>query len=179
MLLGVGLGIGREGVVRIEPEHAGVIYRRFGNGTDMEETMGAGLFLVAPWNKVFMYDLREQLVGVDVNGLSWEGQPSTVCVTVCFRLQQHRLGEFHKVVGPDYVAKVVNPEVIARCRSMLSEFTPNEFEAIAGERIEMIEREIADKLLSYGIVIEAIQFKGFVSAASSESGEWQTDLSEL
>lgn len=78
-------------------------------------------------------------------------------------------GSFHQHVGLDYVEKLVSPEVIARCRSMLGEFLPNEIEALAGEQIETLGRELADELLRGGIVIGAIQFKGFAFAGNSDS----------
>lgn len=169
LLLGVGVGLGRESVVRIDPEHAGVIYRRFTEGTDVSMTMDEGLHFIAPWSKVFSYDLREQKMERVVTGLSKDGLWFAGKVEVRIRLTRNGLGFLHKSVGPDYAEKVVWPEVTACCRRMLGQFEQNELEAIPNELRQKVEREITDHLLSFGIVITAVRFEETWSAVKSEA----------
>ena len=40
---------------------AGVLYKTFGNGVVTDEPpLGEGFHVIAPWNKVFIYEVRQQ-----------------------------------------------------------------------------------------------------------------------
>ena len=47
--------------ITIGSGEAGVLYKTFSGGVVTEEPpMGEGFHLVAPWNKVFIYEVRQQ-----------------------------------------------------------------------------------------------------------------------
>ena len=47
--------------VTIDSGEAGVLFKTFGNGVVTDEPpMGEGFHIVAPWNKVFVYEVRQQ-----------------------------------------------------------------------------------------------------------------------
>ena len=47
--------------VTIGSGEAGVLYRTFGDGVVTDEPpLGEGFHLVAPWNKVYIYEVRRQ-----------------------------------------------------------------------------------------------------------------------
>ena len=54
--------------ITIDSGYAGVIYKPFSNGVDTKTTYGEGFHLIAPWNKMFKYEVRQQEV---FEKLSW------------------------------------------------------------------------------------------------------------
>ncbi len=47
--------------ITIGPGRAGVLYRTFSGGVVTDKApMGEGFHLVAPWNRVFVYEVRQQ-----------------------------------------------------------------------------------------------------------------------
>ena len=49
--------------VTIDSGEAGVLFKTFGEGVVVNEPpMGEGFHLVAPWNKVYIYEVRQQEV---------------------------------------------------------------------------------------------------------------------
>ena len=47
--------------VTIGSGEAGVLYKTFGDGVVTDEPpLGEGFHIVAPWNKVFIYEVRQQ-----------------------------------------------------------------------------------------------------------------------
>ena len=47
--------------VTVDSGEAGVLFKTFGDGVVVDEPpMGEGFHIVAPWNKVFIYEVRQQ-----------------------------------------------------------------------------------------------------------------------
>ncbi|KYF76307.1 hypothetical protein BE17_52420 [Sorangium cellulosum] len=96
--------------------HSGVLYRYFSGGTDTEHIRPEGLNVIAPWNKVIIYEIRLQQRTLKFDVLSAEGLNLGVQVSVRFRPIQDMLGHLHRDVGPDYFERLINPEIQAHVR---------------------------------------------------------------
>ncbi len=60
--------------ITIGSGEAGVLYKTFGGGVVTEEPpLGEGFHLVAPWNKVYIYEVRQQEVFEKMKVLSSNG----------------------------------------------------------------------------------------------------------
>ncbi|MBT8287866.1 MAG: prohibitin family protein, partial [Flavobacteriaceae bacterium] len=60
--------------VTIESGEAGVLFKTFGDGVVTDEPpMGEGFHIVAPWNKVFVYEVRQQELFEKMKVLSSNG----------------------------------------------------------------------------------------------------------
>ena len=60
--------------VTINSGHAGVLYETFGNGVVTDEPpLGEGFHIIAPWNKVFVYEVRQQELSEKMQVLSSNG----------------------------------------------------------------------------------------------------------
>ncbi|MDD2322685.1 MAG: hypothetical protein PHQ69_03615, partial [Bacteroidales bacterium] len=53
--------------------HGGVIFRTFMGGVDQEKIYGEGLHVIAPWNKMVVYETRQQEIAETMNVLSSNG----------------------------------------------------------------------------------------------------------
>ena len=46
--------------ITIQPGERGVIFRKFSTGLDKENIFKPGFTLIAPWNEMFVYEVKEQ-----------------------------------------------------------------------------------------------------------------------
>lgn len=117
--------------------------------------MSAGRHLIAPWNEVSSYNLEEQRVEREVVGLTQNGNRVQWMVTVGFRPLEQDLGKLHQTIGPDYVERVVWPEVESHCRLIMGKFGQNELRDLPDEALEAMEREIERGLSRCYVRLEA------------------------
>lgn len=109
----------------IDTGQAGVLYRFF-SGTDIENVYTEGLMVVFPWNRVYIYDIREQKLTQSVQVLSFNGLNIEVVFSFRYRPDAAKLPILHQQLGPDYVEKVVNPLLIAAVREVIGNYRPEE-----------------------------------------------------
>ncbi|MEM9822132.1 MAG: SPFH domain-containing protein, partial [Bacteroidota bacterium] len=86
----------------IEPGQAGVIFKRFAGGIDRDDIKGQGFHVIAPWNRMIVYDVRinealEKMVVLSKNGLN-------ITVELSYRYQpiKTKIGYLHEQVGGEY-----------------------------------------------------------------------------
>ncbi len=126
--------------IDITPGHAGVLFRLFGGGTVIDKVYGEGLHVIAPWNVMTIYDVREQMVTRKINVLTERGLPITVTVTIRYQPERDVLGVLQAGIGPNYADKIVMPEVLATLRQLLGTYTV--------EDIYQTKRSLIEKLLT-------------------------------
>jgi regulator of protease activity HflC (stomatin/prohibitin superfamily) len=112
--------------VVIHSGEAGVLYRVFSGGTVTEKVYPEGLQIVAPWNRMFIYNARVQQVPDRFTVLSQDGLAIDLEISIRFRPQFHELGHLHKNIGEEYVDKVVKPEIQSQLRFVVGQYKPEE-----------------------------------------------------
>ncbi len=127
-------------VVNIGPGQAGVIFRPFGGGVDtLTPPLSEGMHLVAPWNKVYVYNIRQQELKETMKVLSQDGLDITLDASVWFQPSVSELGKLHKYRGRNYVEDVLKPAVRSATRTVVGRYTP---EQIYASKREAIQQEI-------------------------------------
>jgi regulator of protease activity HflC (stomatin/prohibitin superfamily) len=96
-----------------------VLYRRFANGTVVDHVHPEGFYFIAPWNILTIYPVRYQVQNHQMEVISNRGLLMKVSLVIRYRPEIEMLGVLHEEVGPDYVKKIVLPEVEAKYRAML------------------------------------------------------------
>lgn len=124
--------------VVVGPGQAGVLYRLFRGGTVTDQVYGEGLQIIAPWNGLFIYNARVQQVPDSFTVLSQDGLEIKVEVSIRFRPQYNELGLLHKNIGPDYVEKVVKPEIQSEFRFVLGQYKPEEIYTSQGFIVQTV-----------------------------------------
>jgi len=128
----------------IETGHAGVLYKTFGDGVDPDqEPLDEGFHLIAPWNDVFVYNVKQQSISDQMNVLSVNGLEVTVNGTVWFKPEYARLGYLHKTKGRNYISDILDPAINAAARSVVGRYTP---EQLYSSKRDVIEKEILEDL---------------------------------
>jgi regulator of protease activity HflC (stomatin/prohibitin superfamily) len=128
-------------VYDIGPGQLGVRWYRFLGGTDTKHTLGEGIHVIAPWDRVYIYDVRLQREERDFDVLSSDGLPMTVRIAWRYQIIPSTLGLLHKFVGPNYNDVMIAPDIAERARDILATNRPQE---IWSQRRPEIEKEILD-----------------------------------
>ncbi len=105
--------------IKVPAGYQGVLYRTFGGGVDENKVIGEGLAIVFPWNTVTQYDSRIQVKKLNLDVLTLDQLQSKVTVTFQYEVNRLTLPLLHKYVGPDYLDKIVIPEVTSITREII------------------------------------------------------------
>jgi len=127
----------------VGPGRVGVLWRA-SNGTQ-SPAYGEGLYYTAPWNDLYVYDLRsmnhdEVLDVIAVNGLGMKLDAS-----VRYHVEPAEVVSLHKEIGPDYYRTILEPVLRSEARRVFGRYTPEE---IYSTKRDLIEREIREGLRS-------------------------------
>ncbi|MDC6388582.1 prohibitin family protein [Maribacter sp. PR1] len=124
--------------VTIGSGEAGVLYKTFGDGVVTDEPpMGEGFHLVAPWNKVFIYEVRQQEVFEKMNVLSSNGLDIKLDASAWFQPKYDELGKLHQEKGEDYIQRVLLPTIRSAARSVVGRYTPEQLYSSKRDAIQM------------------------------------------
>jgi prohibitin 2 len=104
--------------VSIYAGQVGVLWRRFG-GTVVEHVYGEGLHLVLPFNIMYIYDVRWNLVRRSITALTQDGLDMTVNVSILYRVNPPLAGQLHQHVGMGYVDSLITPTMASVVRVTL------------------------------------------------------------
>ncbi len=128
--------------VTIGAGEAGVLFKTFGAGVDIETTYGEGWHLIAPWNDMNIYEVRQQEVQEKMAVLSSNGLEISVEVSTWYQPVYDKLPLLHKEKGEDYLNRVVIPSIRSATRSVIGRYTPEE---IYSSKRDAIQSEIFEE----------------------------------
>ncbi len=128
--------------VTIGAGESGVLFETLGNGVDTENTYGEGWKLIAPWNKMIIYEVRQQEVLEDMAVLSSNGLEISLEVSTWYQPDHKDLPKLHQEKGQDYLNRVVKPAIRSASRSVIGRYTPEE---IYSSKRDAIQTEIFEE----------------------------------
>jgi regulator of protease activity HflC (stomatin/prohibitin superfamily) len=147
-------------VITVPSGQVGVLWHRFlgfdpycwclvdrGTVLNPRELRDEGLHVIAPWNKLFIYDLRLQSKSETYHAISRDGVSVTAQINVRYQLLHDSVGVLHKFVGPDYFDTILSPEIGAQARDVISKYTAQEVYT-SREKIQQEIRDSAQKTLA-------------------------------
>ena len=102
--------------ITIKPGEAGILYKRFGQGTITDKTYHEGLNLILPWDIMYIYNVRTQQYEHKMKAISKEGLNVEVNMSIRYNPELETLGILHQNIGPDYLQKIIIPEVESNIR---------------------------------------------------------------
>jgi regulator of protease activity HflC (stomatin/prohibitin superfamily) len=146
----------------VDPGQAGVVFKRFSSeGLDKENLLTPGFHVIAPWNKVYMYNTREVTIEEQMNLISNNGLEIRVDVTVRFRTNPNEIGTLHETIGDNYTEVLVRPNVRSAVRKVIGKFTPEELYSTRRDEIQsLIEGELTGSLDSKSIILSRALIRG-------------------
>jgi len=126
--------------VTVDSGQAGVLYRTFDGGVVTEEpALGEGFHIVAPWNKVFIYEVRQQELFEKMQVLSSNGLEIKLDASAWYEPIYSELGKLHQQRGENYLERVIQPAIRSAARSVMGRYTP---EQLYSSKRDAIQDEI-------------------------------------
>lgn len=143
VLLIVGIILIAKSAVTIGAGEAGVLYKTFDNGVVTDQPpLGEGFHIIAPWNKIFVYEVRQQEIFEKMQVLSSNGLEIILEATAWFQPLYADLGNLHQQKGQDYVSRVLQPAIRSAARSVVGRYTP---EQLYSSKRDVIQVEIYEE----------------------------------
>ncbi len=133
--------------VTIDSGRAGVLYKYIG-GTQTDMVYGEGLNFIAPWNRMIVYEVRQQEMTEKMSVLSSNGLEITVEQTAWYQPVYGDLPKLHQEKGEDYLNRVVKPSIRSATRSVIGRYTPEEIYSSKRDAIQTEIFEESSKILS-------------------------------
>jgi len=120
----------------LEPGEAGVIFKRFGGGIDTKDVKGQGFHVIAPWNRLIVYNVQTKEAFEKMSVLSKNGL--TIEVDLSFRYQpiQKSIGLLDQEIGSDFLNIIVIPEIRSATREVIGKYLPEELYSTKREAIQ-------------------------------------------
>ncbi|MFT0715698.1 prohibitin family protein [Flagellimonas lutimaris] len=129
--------------ITIGSGEAGVLYKTFGGGVVTDEApLGEGFHLVAPWNKVFIYEVRQQEVFEKMQVLSSNGLEIKLDASAWFQPEYESLGKLHQEKSELYKDRILLPAIRSAARSVVGRYTP---EQLYSSKRDAIQQEIFEE----------------------------------
>lgn len=144
--------------VTIDAGHGGVLFKTFAGGIDTTQTYGEGFHVVSPWNKMVVYETRQQEIAEDMQVLSSNGLEIKVDVSAWYQPIWSEMGILHVNIGTDYLKRVVIPSLRSSARTVIGRYTPEQIystkrDAIQDEIFQETKAILDDKYIQLNRVL--------------------------
>ena len=143
-----GLILSNSTFLTIKPGETGVLFKKFSGGLDKDIIYSQGFHVVAPWNTMFIYNVKEQTAEEKMNVLDKNGLSIAVDVTVRFNPYQNKIGYVHERFGNGYIQTLVIPEVRSAVRQVMGRYSAEEIYSTKRQEVETNIINEAEKTLS-------------------------------
>ncbi len=141
----------------IEPGERAVIFKKFAGGLDKDNVIDQGFNFKAPWNTLYVYDVKEKSVEESMDVLDKNGLSLNVDVTLRYNPIYEEIGFLHENFGKNYENSLVIPEVRSSVRQVMGRFTAEEiYSTMRGEVETSIKQETANSLGSNNIEMKTL-----------------------
>lgn len=145
--------------VTIGSGEAGVLYKTFDDGVVIDEPpLGEGFHIIAPWNKVFVYEVRQQELFEKMKVLSSNGLEIQIDASAWYEPVYNDLGNLHQSLGENYLQRVIQPAIRSAARSVVGRYTPEQLysskrDAIQDEIFEETKTILKDQFVQLNEVL--------------------------
>jgi regulator of protease activity HflC (stomatin/prohibitin superfamily) len=131
--------------VAVPAGYFGVIFRPWGGGTVTNSALKEGNNFVLPWNRVSLYDTRIQIGSAKFEAITKDDLHIKVVAKYRYRTRAETLGLLHKLVGPEYRYKLLEPAISSAIRSEISKYSAVD---VYGSERNILQKKIYDKVVS-------------------------------
>jgi prohibitin 1 len=129
--------------VNIDAGEEGVLWKRFAGGVVTDQPpLGEGFHIVAPWNEVIVYEVRQQELFEKMKVLSSNGLDIILETTAWYMPSSENLGKLHQEKGENYLDRIIKPALRSAARSVVGRYTP---EQLYSSKRDIIQSEIFDE----------------------------------
>lgn len=134
--------------ITIQPGERGVIFRKFSDGLDKEHVYSEGFVVIAPWNKMYIYNVKEQNTEETMDVLDKAALSISVDVSIRFNPLHDRIGDLHERFGKNYITSLVIPETRSSVRQVMGKYTAEEIFSLKRKEVEDEIRRTTKEVLA-------------------------------
>lgn len=120
----------------LQPGERGVIFRPFTSGLDKVNILSPGFHIVAPWNDLHVYDVKEMKAEETMDVLDKSGLKVVIDVTIRFNPFYNNIGSLHEIFGKNYISQLVIPEMRSSVRQVTGRYTAEEIYSTKRSEVE-------------------------------------------
>ncbi|MCP4112973.1 MAG: prohibitin family protein [Desulfobacteraceae bacterium] len=146
-------------VIIIGPGEAGVLYRLFLGGTLTTEVYPEGIRFIWPFDKMYIYNVRIQETATELDVLTKTGLEVHLYLSIRYAPEYKLVGVLHKNVGPDYVNRVIIPEIESVLREVIGTMKSEEIYTTGREVITMAIEEAIEQVAQRYINVDDVIIK--------------------
>lgn len=118
-----------------------------------DRTMGAGVHLIAPWQKIVKLDNRTQKVTITTEAFSSDIQEVDLTMSVNYCIDQTTAQNLYKTVGKEYYSIILEPSILNNTKVAFAKYTAENLLAHRDELAKQIAGKLAEDASVYGITI--------------------------
>jgi regulator of protease activity HflC (stomatin/prohibitin superfamily) len=146
----------------VEAGHGGIMWRRFDGGVETGRVYMEGLQVVPPWDVFTIYDLRVQEEEAEFEVITRGGLALKVIVSIRYHPRVEFLGQLHQQIGPDYLNKVVKPEIQSMIRAVFGNYSPEEIYSTKRGIIETTFHNAQGAIVDRFVVVDDLLIKSII-----------------
>lgn len=135
------------------PGERGLIFRS--SGLD-KEPLKDGSYLIAPWNDVYIYDVRWKNYLENIDAWSTDDVQVVVKAGIVLRPIPQEVSLLAQTVGPHYYSKIVQPEFKAAVRQVVAGYPALMVSEKSTEIAQKVQAVIEDKLKNSHLTIQSV-----------------------
>jgi len=157
-------------VITVPAGNSAVWWRRFYGGTVTDRIFGEGFYLIYPWDKMTIYDIRLQENKHVMHVLTRNALTITLDLSIRYRPETEMLGILHKTIGPDYVRKIIIPEIESSLRTAIGGWDAESLYssrrlALGGIIRDAIDNVVQNYIIVDNVIIRKITFPPLIAEA--------------
>jgi regulator of protease activity HflC (stomatin/prohibitin superfamily) len=112
-------------VITAHVGEAGVLFRRF-TGTEVDKIYKEGVHIISPLDIMTIYETRNQIALHEFDVLSVKGLRIHLAIAIRYRPQYDMLPTLHQRIGPEYLQRVVLPQIESVMRKQLGRYNADQ-----------------------------------------------------
>src|SRR5690606_7121502 len=120
----------------IDAGERGIVFRPYTSGLDIENIYGEGFHVIAPWNRLYIYNVREQQREETMDVLDKNGLSINTDITVRFNPTYSKIGNPHQQFGSNFINVLVVPEVRSTVRQVAGRYSAEEIYSTKRSEVE-------------------------------------------
>jgi len=164
------IGLSNSLFITIEPGEKGILFKRFGGGLEKENVYGQGFHVIAPWNRMIVYDVRVQEAFEKMSVLSKNGLTIAVELSYRYQPEANKVGYLHDEIGPGYLERIIKPEIRSATREVIGKYLPEELYSTKREAIqEEIYQRTFTSAAKKNLVVDAVLIREVALPAKLKS----------
>ncbi|MBA5873332.1 MAG: prohibitin family protein [Nitrospira sp. CR1.2] len=120
------------------------------------ETLKSGFYWRAPWNNIFVYDVRLQSYTETVDALSSDDLLVQLKTAIIMRPIIDEVYFLAQEIGPDFYPRVVKPELLAAVRSVVSNYPMVSVPKKSAEIASKVQAVVVDTLKGRHLEVHSV-----------------------